>query len=178
MRAAKRDPLLTLIGVGKVVKAVGLVGLGIVAFRLEYGGAAQTLRHWAFSIGLNPGSRIVSFALERAGLLDPRTLHTIGYVMFAYAVLFAVEATGLLLQKVWGEWVTIAITGSFIPLEVWETVRHPHIGRAVTIVVNVAVVAYLLWRVRTKDRAPRREPGREVASSSPPPSFDAARRSG
>jgi uncharacterized membrane protein (DUF2068 family) len=178
MPQAKRDPWLTLIGLGKAVKAVVLVVLGALAIRLQYGEAGQTLRHWAFSLGLNPGSRVVSFALARAGVLDARTLQTIGCVMFVYAALFALEATGLLLQKLWGEWVTIAITSSFVPLEVLETVRHPHVGRAVTIAANLAVVAYLVWRVRTKDRPHRPEPGRGVAPSSPPPSLDAARRSG
>jgi uncharacterized membrane protein (DUF2068 family) len=85
----------------------------------------------------------------------------IGVVTFAYAALFAIEATGLLLQKRWGEYVSIVITGSFIPVEVYETVRHPHVGRVVAILLNVAAVAYLVWKVKTKDR-PRRPFARAV----------------
>ena len=75
--------------------------------------------------------------------------------LFVYAALFTLEGTGLLLRRRWGELVTIAITGSFIPVELYETVHEPHFGRASAMVLNVVAVAYLVYRVRKpKARAP------------------------
>jgi uncharacterized membrane protein (DUF2068 family) len=152
-----RDPWVMLIGIGKMIKMVSLVVLGILALTLVHRDVAESLRHWAFDIGLNPGGKLVSAALAKAGGLDPRMLREIGVATFLYAGLFGVEGAGLLLRKRWGEWVTTFITGSFIPIEVYETVLHPHVGRALFIVANVAAVGYLVHRLRQRYRAERRE---------------------
>ena len=93
-------------------------------------------------------------ALAEAGVLTDHQLQEIGVVLFLYAALFALEGTGLLLRKRWGEWVSIVITGSFIPIEIYETVHRPHVGRIVGTLVNVAAVAYLVHRVRVQREAP------------------------
>ena len=67
---------------------------------------------------------------------------------FIYAVLFATEGTGLLLLKRWAEWMTIIITGSLIPVEIWECFRHPHWTKFLLLVFNAALVGYLIYEVR------------------------------
>jgi uncharacterized membrane protein (DUF2068 family) len=69
-----------------------------------------------------------------------------------YAGLFLVEGTGLWLQRRWGEWATVVITGLLIPLEVYEIFRHPNVLKIVVLVVNVAVVGYLIYRIRTSEK--------------------------
>jgi uncharacterized membrane protein (DUF2068 family) len=41
---------------------------------------------------------------------------------------------------------TVGVTGSFIPFEVYELVRHPGAGKVAAVVVNTAILAYLVWR--------------------------------
>lgn len=150
-----RDPWILLIGIGKILKTMTLTAVGVAALLLVHHDAAEELRHWVFVLGIDPGGHLVRAALASAGVLDDRRLREIGVVLFLYAALFAVEGTGLLLRKRWGEWVSIFITGSFIPLEIYETALHPHLGRALTTLVNIAAVAYLVSRVRKqrKDEA-------------------------
>ena len=143
-----RDPWILLIGIGKMLKATALVVLGVAALLLVHHDVVETLRHVAIAIGLAPGGRLVRQAIAGAGELDDHRLREIGAALFVYAALFTLEGTGLLLRRRWGEWVTIIITGSFIPIEVYETARHPHVGPAITVVLNVAAVAYLVYRVR------------------------------
>jgi len=65
-----------------------------------------------------------------------------------YAGLFLTEGTGLLLRKRWGEIVTIVITGSFIPFEIYElVVKEFSVFKVLLLIGNVAVLAYLIWRV-------------------------------
>ena len=73
----------------------------------------------------------------------------LGLVGLFYAGLFLVEGTGLWLERRWGEWATVVISGMLIPVEIYEVVRHPTVARVVVLVVNVAVVAYLIYRIRT-----------------------------
>jgi uncharacterized membrane protein (DUF2068 family) len=143
-----RDVWILLIGIGKMLKASVLIAVGVAALLLVHHDVAEELRRWAFELGFDPGGHLVRAAFASAGLLDDRRLREIGVVTFVYAGLFALEGTGLLLRKRWGEWVTIVITGSFIPIEVYETVHHPHVPRAITTLVNIAAVAYLVSRVR------------------------------
>ena len=65
---------------------------------------------------------------------------------FGYTVLMGSEGIALYLRKPWARWFTIIATSSLIPVEVYrnrsEVRRLP---RALVLVVNVAIVAYL-WR--------------------------------
>jgi uncharacterized membrane protein (DUF2068 family) len=143
-----RDGWILLIGIGKILKTIVLAAVGFTALFLVHHDVAEELRHWTFALGFAPGGRLVKEALAEAGSLDDRTLREISAGLFLYASLFAIEGTGLLLRKRWGEWVSIVITGSFIPIELYESIRHPHLGRIVTTIVNIAAVAYLVHRVR------------------------------
>ena len=55
----------------------------------------------------------------------------------------------------WGEWLVVVATSSFVPFEVVALVRHHHLGRFLVLVVNVAVIAYLLRHVVKRLRRAR-----------------------
>jgi uncharacterized membrane protein (DUF2068 family) len=150
-----KDIWITLIGIGKMLKASVLTGVAIAALLLVHHDVVEVLRHWVHVLGIAPGGRLVREALEEAGVLTDTRLREIGIVLLVYASLFAIEGTGLLLRRRWGEWVSIVITGSFIPIEVYETAREPHLGRILGTLVNIAAVAYLVQRVRQQRREDR-----------------------
>ena len=58
------------------------------------------------------------------------------------------EGVGLLLRKRWAEYFTIFATASFIPLEVYELIKHFSLAKIAVIVINGLVVWYLILRVR------------------------------
>ena len=61
-----------------------------------------------------------------------------------------VTGIGLWLRKRWGEWLTVIITGSLIPIEIYETYWHPSWVKAVVLAVNVAIVLYLIYHIRSE----------------------------
>ena len=65
---------------------------------------------------------------------------------FGYAVLMGTEGVGLYLRKPWSRWFTIGATSSLIPIEIYEIVRELHVVRVLVLVVNVAIVVYLVRR--------------------------------
>ncbi|HUO49438.1 MAG TPA: DUF2127 domain-containing protein [Acidimicrobiales bacterium] len=75
-------------------------------------------------------------------------LYAAALVVTAYAALEAVEMVGLWLAKRWAEYLTFVATAALIPLEVYEIVDKPSVLKIVTLVVNVAIAAYLLWAKR------------------------------
>jgi len=146
----KRDNgLLLLIAIFKLVKAVTLIGVGLGALRLVHdNNIAGSMIHLAARLGLNPGGRYLDHALARLVNLPSRDFRDLGIGSFVYAALFLTEGTGLWLMKPWAEWFTAIITGSLVPLEIFEIHRHPTIVKVIVLLLNIAVVGYLFVRIR------------------------------
>jgi uncharacterized membrane protein (DUF2068 family) len=59
------------------------------------------------------------------------------------------EGVGLLMRKHWGKIVTIVITSSFLPFEIYElAVKEFSVFKLLLLLGNVAVVIYLVWRLK------------------------------
>jgi uncharacterized membrane protein (DUF2068 family) len=140
--------LLRLIALFKFFKASVLIVTGIGILKLMHNDAATTLEHWFAIMGLAPGNRFVDHALREAANIPPNRIRDIGLGSFVYAALFLTEGIGLWMLKHWAEWFTVVITASLVPLEVWEIHRYPTIAKILVLIINIAVVAYLLYRIR------------------------------
>ncbi|MGO9931862.1 MAG: DUF2127 domain-containing protein [Steroidobacteraceae bacterium] len=158
-RAAEQAPeprfgVLRTIALYKIVKVVLLLAVAYGELRLRDASLAAKLLSWAQARPYGLEHRIVTQLLEWfSGLSVPR-INALRIVTLAYAAVFAVEGIGLWMQKRWAEWLTTIITASLIPLEAWEMYFRPTIGKAVILLANIAVVAYLVWHVRTKKKTP------------------------
>ena len=150
---AKDNRLLRLIAIFKLCKAITLVAVGVAALHfLHDNDAADSITRMATRIGLNPGSRYLDETLSKIVNLPARDVRDLGIGSFVYAALFLTEGTGLWLSKPWAEWFTSIITASLVPLELYELHRHPTISKAAILLLNVAVVVYLVMRIRRERR--------------------------
>lgn len=86
--------------------------------------------------------------IERAFSLGSGTLRVVGIVFLVYALIEGVEAVGLWYQRRWAEYLTLLVTASLLPLEVYELTQRLSILKMITLIINVAVVAYLLYAKR------------------------------
>jgi uncharacterized membrane protein (DUF2068 family) len=59
----------------------------------------------------------------------------------------AAEGVGLYLEKAWGEYLTLAITVSFLPWEIYEIFRRQTAIRFCLLTANLLVFFYLLQLV-------------------------------
>lgn len=146
--------LLRLIAVFKYLKAASLIALSVGVFRIMHQNIGLRVEHWLTAMHLDPGNRHIEMILARVSTLSPEQVTKLGVVGLLYAGLFLVEGTGLWLQRRWGEWATVIITGLLIPVEVYEVFRHPSILKVLVLVVNVAVVGYMIYRIRMSEKAP------------------------
>jgi uncharacterized membrane protein (DUF2068 family) len=140
--------LVRLIAVFKLLKAILLIAVGVAALKLLRPDVTDFLQEWAMRLGPYPGSRFVGRAILKAASLTPTRLKDIGAGSFIYAALFLTEGIGLWLLKRWAEWLTVIITSSLIPLEVYETYRHPAASKVLLLIINIAVVGFLVYRIR------------------------------
>jgi hypothetical protein len=141
------------IGLFKLAKAGLLVAISAGALRLLDPRTAEASEHWAR--GLAPGllhdpiRRLLSYLLAA----DGGRLVAISVASLVYAALFVVEGVGLCRRKRWAEYLTTIITGSLIPLEIYEIIRHATAPKVVFMVLNVAIVVYLTWNIRRQRAA-------------------------
>ena len=135
------------IAILKLVKGLLLLLVGIGALSLIHKDAAAIFRHWAHVFQLDTHSKSIQRWLMELGLVKQRDLALIVTTTFIYSALLLTEGVGLLMEKVWAEYMTTFITATFIPIEVYELVRHMTVIRACVLTANVIVVAYLVMRL-------------------------------
>ena len=120
----RHNTWLILIAAFKLSQALLFVAIGVGALQLLHKDVGDLLARLADHLRFNPESKFVNFVLDKASLLDDRLLRRIGAVVFIYAGLDLVEGIGLYLEKVWAEYLTLLITASFMPWEIFEVVRR------------------------------------------------------
>ena len=143
---APGSTVLSVIGFFKLIKAGMLVALGLWALMGRHDDHTHALAHLAHWTGAFSGRELVQRALARLLSLGVRILHELGVASLAYAAIFLVEGIGLLAKRTWAEWLTVGVTASFIPLEIYELAHRASAAKLAALLVNVAIVAYLAWR--------------------------------
>ncbi|MDQ8043367.1 MAG: DUF2127 domain-containing protein [Solirubrobacteraceae bacterium] len=86
--------------------------------------------------------------VERLFSLNSDKLHLFAAVALIYAAIEGIEAVGLWWAKRWAEYLTLIVTASLLPLEVYELYEHATPFKGIAFVINLAVVAYLLYAKR------------------------------
>lgn len=142
-----RFNILRTIAVYKLVKVLLLVALALGEVRLRDSSLTDKLLIWASARPHGLEHDVVTHLIQWLSGLTTSRMHALRIVTVAYAVVFATEGIGLWMQKRWAEWLTVIITASLIPLEVWELFHRPTFGIAAVLVANSAIVAYLAWHV-------------------------------
>ncbi len=145
----KESPaMLLLIGLFKLFKGVLLLCVGIGALRLLHKDVSAVVLHWVDILHVDPDNRFIHSLLVRAFGVNAQQLKAISAGTFFYSSLLLTEGTGLLLRKRWAEYFTVISTGVFIPLEIYEIFHRFTWTKIWVLAVNVAIVWYLVRRIR------------------------------
>jgi len=148
----KRSPTLLLIALFKLTKGILLLVAAIGAFRLLHRDVAETINHWVDILRVDPDNRYIHKLLARVLAVTPAQLKAVSAGTFIYAGLLLTEGTGLLLHKRWAEYFTIITTAGLIPLEIYEIVHHLTAAKIWVLIINVAIVVYLIFHVNSGAR--------------------------
>jgi uncharacterized membrane protein (DUF2068 family) len=149
----KRDTGIVLIAIFKLAKGLILlfVGLGVAA--LLHDGVEAELDRWANVLWVGRESRLIERLIDKIASVDAKELRWAEVGTFVYSALLLTEGTGLLLRQRWAEYLTIVITASFIPFEIYTMVRRFSAEKTIVLVINIAVVVYLVRKVRRDRKA-------------------------
>lgn len=151
----ERDQLIEIIAIFKFVKVAGLLAISFGIINLLQPRTAQRLQSWILALSDSAAHPHILKALVMVSTYNPRHIQALGVVALFYATLYMIEGIGLWHQSRWAEYLTIVATGLFIPLEVYEIIRRVTVPRVAAFMVNLAAVAYLIYRLRHEEERVR-----------------------
>jgi uncharacterized membrane protein (DUF2068 family) len=143
--------LLRLIALFKLLQAALLIAVAVGALKLLHKDVAGAVEHWVELLKLDPNNHYIDTALEKASNITPDEIKQLGLGTIIYAGLFLTEGIGLWFEKRWAEWLTVMITSSLIPIEIYEIYHHTTSVTIAVLLINIAIVAYLAYRIRDKN---------------------------
>lgn len=133
----------------------GLIAVALLMLELRLGwirtaaaGLLRDLSAAAANTGQDPSRSFVVRELHRVLGLRQHTVLVLLAISIAYCVVEGVEAVGLWLERRWAEYLTALATAGFLPFEIRELVEQVTAFRVAALVVNVAILAWLVWRKR------------------------------
>lgn len=138
----------------KLLKAAGEAAIGVILLVFLLRGAeaqAATLAEFVMERTSRAWALQAATAIVETGTTAHLKFATAG--AFADAILSAVEALALRAGRWWAPWLVVIATGSLLPWELIEAVRRPGWLRIVVLLINVAVVLYLVRHVVRQHRA-------------------------
>jgi len=147
-----RFGLLRTIALYKLLKVVILLLAAYGEIRLHDATLSAKILSWASARPQGLEHDLVTRAITWFSGLSESRVHAMRLITLTYAAVFAVEGVGLWMQRRWAEWLTVIITASLIPLELWELIHTPSLGACLVIVANMLIVGYLYWHVSTRQR--------------------------
>jgi uncharacterized membrane protein (DUF2068 family) len=146
--SAKHDRLLPWIAAERAFRTVVLVAVGIVLVTHPNANWASEIARGAEHLGLDPKSNWIKKLIDKVSKIHSQQDLIFGVAALAYGALEGAEAYGLWTRKVWGEWLTVLATSLLFIPELWELTKSATVLKVGALLVNAAVVGYLIWRLR------------------------------
>ena len=142
--------LLRLIALERIVRGVLLLAAGIyLLFHLnsDFGRFGERVMR---AIELDPRRPFLHRIVVYLHHLHASEVRVAAVIALCYGLLELVEGTGLWLDQLWAEYLTVVATSLLIPLELYELAHHPTALKAAGLAVNVLIVAYLVYLLRRR----------------------------
>lgn len=148
--------VLRLIALDRFVHLVVLAALAVAIFAFAHERQALSGPFFRFmdalqgALGGRTGSSGDGMLGEVSKAFNARssTLWLVGAVVAAYALLGGIEAIGLWLAKRWAEYLTFVATAVLLVPEIYELAHKVSVLKILTLLINLAVVIYLLFAKR------------------------------
>ena len=159
------------IAVFELIKAVLFAVAAAGVFHMVRRDTQVELTKLLHAFRISGDLKFIKALLLKANLITDPAKRVLGYGLLIYAALHATEGTGLLLRKRWAEYITVIMTGIFIPYEIYIIIHrttHSHVApyvpsdqqvsaffgqhililKIAVLIINVGIVWYLIRHLR------------------------------
>lgn len=151
--AQDKSRLLPVLAVERALRAVLLVGVGLILVTHTHTDWTDLARRFAEQVGLDPSRNETGRLISRLSGFGSRQVQRDGVIALGYGLLEAVEGYGLFRRREWGEYLTVVSTALLLIPEVQELHKHPTGLKIGGLVLNVVIVIYLVVRLVRRRRA-------------------------
>lgn len=145
-------------------KGIFVVAMGICALALVHKDTWLIAESLLALLHVNTDRQWAQLFLDFADSITDARLWAAARIAFAYAALRFTEAYGLWKERTWAEWVASVSGTLLLPMEVRELFRGVTLVRCGLLLVNLAVVFFMLYIIL----ANRRERRNSMSLSRPP----------
>ncbi len=152
----RRRRVLRLIAIERTVRGLLLLAAGVYLFfhlHTDFGAKADSAIR---AIELDPRRPFLHHIVTYLHHLHASDLRIVAFGALGYGALELTEGIGLWLDQLWAEYLTVVATSLLVPVEIYELIRNPTVWKAGGLVVNIAIVAYLVYGLlkrRSRDLA-------------------------
>ena len=94
---------------------------------------------------ISPDHRLSRLLMRSANRVTDKKLWTFAGVALIYSILRFVEAYGLWKARAWAEWIALVSGALYLPFEVVELIRRLSLFHLSLLIVNLAVVLYMVY---------------------------------
>jgi uncharacterized membrane protein (DUF2068 family) len=153
-RPLREAIILRLIAIDRGVHSVifGLLAAVLFALELNLGSLRQEAQRIIADVtsqtGQGAGQGFIVRELHKFLHVGKGTVTVLAITALAYCVVEGVEAVGLWRERRWAEYLTAVATAGFLPFEINELIKRVTALRVGALVVNVAILVWLVWRKR------------------------------
>jgi len=155
----KRAPMLYFIVAIKLIKGIALVLLAMGVFSLANRDLSDTFDQFLRWVHLDPEQSFFSGIGDWLDTLTTANVRAVATGTLLFGLFLIILGLGLAFRAKWAIWLAIGEGGFFIPVEIFELVRHrsrgttdqprpelfhhPKIGLLIVLALNVMIVWYL-----------------------------------
>ena len=148
MSESKKDLGETWIGIFKLVKAALFLALAVGAISVVHHDVQEVVAYRIRQFGFDPDDKYFQKLIDLLGFATTKKVELFSAASFCYGALFSVEGVGLVMHKRWALYVTVIITASFLPIEVYELWKEFTWFRTAILALNIFFLIYLYIRIR------------------------------
>lgn len=132
----------------EAIKGLIVLGAGFGLLTLLHRDVARIAVSLVTRLHIDPSEHYAGVFLNAADHVTDARLWFGAGLAALYSALRLAEGYGLWFERRWGEWLGVLSGGIYVPVEVYELWHKPSGVKAATLTLNIAVVAYLVWRLR------------------------------
>ncbi len=139
----KRAPTLYVIISIKLVKGGLLLALALGVYSLADNNLPEEFRDLLQFLHLDPEKKFFVDLEARIGAISEIKMVWLSFGTVVYSLFSLVEGVGLIFRVGWAGWMAIGESAFFVPIEMYELVKHFKIAVLVILFLNVFIVWYL-----------------------------------
>ena len=148
-KQTRSDRLLPWIAAERSLRAIVLFLVGIALIANPHHDWGKTIANFARDLGLDPNSNGIEKIIHKLHGISSHRYAVYGIIALAYGALEAVEGYGLWRSRRWAEYLTVLATSLLFIPEIWEIADKASPLKIGALLVNIAVVTYLIFRLRS-----------------------------